>query len=226
MRLDGFEEFLRVEHRRALDPGVQRVRCNRVELLPRRQQEMSRIVQLDMGLRIRHDVEVVLGEVVRHDARDERFDFGNGQALDVGIDRNGASGNSRTTADDEYRLRVFRNQGGHVAEHALQPHVLRFARGLDLAGVVIIQHAVRQSRDGDRCVPALANVDDLSLTQPRRRVTTVGDEHSGNRVDGAREQHRGAHRCGQQYRACKLHARSLRLRFRRCRLQHQQCRHG
>jgi hypothetical protein len=35
-----------------------------------------------------------------------------------------------------------------MAEHALQPHVLRLARRLHLAGVVIVEHAIRELRHG------------------------------------------------------------------------------
>ena len=55
-----------------------------------------------------------------------------------------------------------------VAEHPLQPHVLRLARRLDLAGVVIVAHAVLALRHGDGGVPALADVDDVGLPQLRR----------------------------------------------------------
>ena len=43
-----------------------------------------------------------------------------------------------------------------VPEHPLQAHVLWLARRLHLAGVVIVQDAVRQPRDRHRRVPALA----------------------------------------------------------------------
>jgi hypothetical protein len=62
VRLHRLEELLRVEHRRALDPRIERIRRNRIELLPRRQQVVPRVVDLDVRLRIGDDVEVVLAK--------------------------------------------------------------------------------------------------------------------------------------------------------------------
>ena len=53
-----------------------------------------------------------------------------------------------------------RHQRRQVAEHPLQAHVLRLARRLHLAGVVIVQHAARQARHRDRRVQPFADVDD------------------------------------------------------------------
>ena len=75
-----------------------------------------------------------------------------------------------------------RDQRRQVAEHPLQAHVLRLARRLDLAGVVIVQHAARQPRHRDRRVPAFADVDDVGLADPRRRVAAVRDEQRGHRA--------------------------------------------
>ncbi len=51
-----------------------------------------------------------------------------------------------------------------VAEHALQAHVLRLARRLHLAGVVVVAHAVAAvASTATEAVDALADVDDLVL---------------------------------------------------------------
>ena len=78
-----------------------------------------------------------------------------------------------------------------MPEHALQPHVLRLARRLDLARVVVVQHAAGQSRHGDRRVPALADVDDVDvLVRTGRGVAAVGDEQLRQRRHVARQQRR------------------------------------
>ena len=192
----------------------------------RRQQEVPRVVEHDVRLRVGDDVEVVLREVPRDDPRHERLDLGDRQAFDVRIDRHGAGGHARAAADHQHRLRILRNQRRHVAEHPLQPHVLRLARRLDLAGVVIVEHAVRQARDRHRGVPAFAHVDDLGFADARGRVAAVGDEHARHRVNRARQQHGAAHRGRQQQRAGELEARLLRFGIGGRGLEHQQRRDG
>ena len=194
MALRQLEELLRVEHRRALHPGVERVRCYRVEFLGRRLDEMPRIVDADVDLRVADDVEVVLGEIGRDDARHQRLDFGDRLVLDRRIDRDGAGRHAGATADDEHLLRLPRQQRRHVAEHPLEPHVLRLARGLHLARVVIVPHAVRQLRYGDGRVQSFADINDVRLAHPRRRVSAVRDEQTRQLVHASREQTRRHHR--------------------------------
>ena len=70
-----------------------------------------------------------------------------------------------------------RQQRRQVAEHALQPHVLRLARRLHLAGVVVVQHAVRELRHRDRRVHPFADVDEVvGVLESRREPAAVRDE--------------------------------------------------
>ena len=91
------------------------------------------------------DVEVVLAEVGRDDLGHERLDLGDGQRLrrSGSIDTAPAVTPAPQPMTSDL-LRLFRHQRRQVAEHPLQAHVLRLARGLHLAGVVIVQHAVGQ----------------------------------------------------------------------------------
>ena len=66
-----------------------------------------------------------------------------------------------------------------MPQHALQPHVVAFARRLDLSGVVIDRHAVRRLRDRDERVQPFADVGDVRQTDPRRRLAAEGDEPPG-----------------------------------------------
>ncbi len=149
MRPGRLEEFLRVQHGRALHPRIERVGRNRVELLGRRLDEVPRVVDLHAHFGIADDVEVVLAEICGHHPWYERFDFGDRFVLHRRVDRHGAGGDPCPAADHDHVARVLRDERRQVAEHALQTHVLRLARRLHLAGVVIVQHAVRELRDGD-----------------------------------------------------------------------------
>ena len=104
------------------------------------------------------------------------------------IDRHRAGRDAGAAADDDHLRRAGRDERRQVAEHPLQPHVLRLARRLHLAGVVIVAHAVGSLGDRDRGVPSFADVDHLGLPQLARHVAAVGDEHAGHRMDGERQQ--------------------------------------
>ena len=170
----------------------------------RRLDEMPRVVDPHVHLRIADDVEVVLAEVGGDDARHERLDLGDRLVRRRRIDRHRAGGHARAAADDQHLLRLRRQQRRQVAEHALQPHVLRLARRLHLAGVVVVAHAVGQLRDRDRRVQPFADVDDVRLPDARRRVAAVRDEQARQLVDAARQQ------------AGRDHARRRAPRCRRC----------
>ena len=134
--------------------------------------------------------------------------------FDRRIDRDRAGGHAGAAADDQRVVRILRDQRRQVAEHPLQAHVLRFARRLHLAGVVIVEHAVATARDRHRGVPAFAHVDDLSLADAGRGVAAVGDEdRRERRCTVLRQEHGAGHRGGEQQRAGKLHAALLRVRF-------------
>ena len=77
-----------------------------------------------------------------------------------------------------------------MAEHPLQAHVLRLARRLHLAGVVIVQHAVVAPRDRDRRVPALADVDDFRLAELSGGIAAVRHEDAGHGMDAQRHERR------------------------------------
>ena len=70
---------------------------------------------------------------------------------------------ARAESDDEHRLRIVIEQRRDVAEHPLQPHVLRQARRLDLAGDVEVARAARFLGHGDRRVHPFADVQILRL---------------------------------------------------------------
>ena len=117
---------------------------------------------------------------------------------------------------------ILRDQRRQVPEHPLQAHVLRLAGRLDLAGVVVVQHAAARARDCDRRIPAFTHVDDVGFADARGRVAAVSDEDVGNAVDRARQEHRAGHRTGEQQRAGELHPALLGGRLGEGRVEHQQ----
>ena len=213
MLLHDLEELTRVERGGPLDPRIERVRRDRVELLLRRHQEVPRVVDLDVHLRVVDDVEIVIAEVFRDDLRDQRLDLGDRLVLDGRVDRDGTRRHAGAAPDDQHLRGTVRNQRRHVAEHPLQPHVLRLARRLHLAGVVIVEHAAREARDRDRGVPSFAHIDDVGLTEPCRRVAAVRHEDARHRMDTARQQAGGGSRRDDADRSREL--KPLARRFRR-----------
>ena len=76
-----------------------------------------------------------------------------------------------------------RHQRRQMAEHPLQAHVLRLARRLDLARVVVAEAAVRQPRDGHRRVESLARIQHLAgLPLHGRREPSVRDQQAPARA--------------------------------------------
>src|SRR5215468_6268305 len=75
-----------------------------------------------------------------------------------------------------------------MTEHPLQPHVLRLARRLHFAGIVIIADAVRSLGDGHFRIPSLADVDHIGLAELRRGVSSKRYEDSGNRMNAESHQ--------------------------------------
>ena len=145
---DQLEELARVEHRRALHPRIERVRRDRVELLASSSAGSAarrRSARAPSGCRRRRSC------ARRSRSRRPRGTSGSISAIvscsTAGIDRHRAGRDAGAAADDQHRLRVRRNQRRQVAEHALQAHVLRLARRLHLAGVVIVAARRSSSRD-------------------------------------------------------------------------------
>jgi len=67
----------RMEQRGALHQRVQRIRCQRVELVIRRQDIMPSVVDLDVRLGIADHVKVLVRKVGGNDTRHQRLDFRN-----------------------------------------------------------------------------------------------------------------------------------------------------
>ena len=143
--LDELEELARVEHRRALHPRVERIRRDRVELLVRRQQEVPRVVDARRAtFGLRDDVEVVLARSTwrRRAARAARSRRSS-RARRADRSRPRRPSRRRRSRSRAPTSGLRRHERRQVAEHPLQAHVLRLARRLHLAGVVIVEDAVR-----------------------------------------------------------------------------------
>ena len=125
MPLGELPELARVKIGGAFDPGIERIRSDGVELLLGSCEEMPGIVHFDVDFGIANHVVVVVSEVFRDDARDERLDFRDRQMLDPGIDARRAGRHASTAGNHQDIARVYWDQRGQMPEHALEPHVLR-----------------------------------------------------------------------------------------------------
>ncbi len=72
------------------------------------------------------------------------------------------------------------DQGRDVAEHPLEPHVGRIARGLDLAADVEIAGPVGELDDGDRGVHPFPDVQGTAVADLGEEVPAPGDELPGD----------------------------------------------
>ena len=96
-----------------------------------------------------------------------------------------------------------------MPEHPLQAHVLRLARRLHLAGVVVVEHAVPELRHGHGRVEALAHEDPLAVVVvARRRETSVAHEERrhGDHGRADPERHRRDQRADARALAADRHA--------------------
>jgi len=101
--LASWKNSLVVERRGATDPWIKRIGCDGIELLLRGEEEVPCVVDLHVHLRIVHHVEVVIAEEARDDLRHQRFDLGDGLALEAWINAHRAGGHTGAAADHEDR---------------------------------------------------------------------------------------------------------------------------
>ena len=149
MLLRNFEKLAGVQSGRPLDPGVERIGRDAVELFLRRQQIMTAIIDSNFDFWIANNVEVVFRKIRRNDFRDKRFDLRDGFLLQSWLNAHRARRNACAATDHENPVRILGDQRREMSEHPLQPHVRGVARCLDLSGVVIIPNTVRQIRNGN-----------------------------------------------------------------------------
>ena len=65
---------------------------------------------------------------------------------------------SRSAGHDKHRFRVGMRKRSHVAQHALQAHIVRIVGRLDLAGGVETSHAVGANRHSHGSVVSFAHI--------------------------------------------------------------------
>ena len=186
-------ELLGVQRGGALDPGVEGIGRDAVEGLIRRLQKVPSVVDQNRYLLVLDDAEVEFVEVFRNHLGYQGLDFGNGDVAGPRVDADGPRGDSRAESDDEEIILLPGQERGEVSEHPLQTHVLRIARRLDLAGIVIIENAVGLFGDSDRSRQALSHVDHVRVDSANRQKSPVGDHFSGNLRDDGGEHHRAHH---------------------------------
>ena len=131
---------------------------------------MAAVVVDDFEAGVVEDVVIFAGEIGGDDPGDEGFDFADDDALDAGIEDKGAGGDACAAADDEDGAGLGMDQGGDMAQHALEAHVLGFGGSFDFAADVEIAGAVGEFGDGDGGVHAFADVEEFREVTPGRCV--------------------------------------------------------
>ena len=224
MLLDRVEELLRIKHRSPLHPRIQWIGGEGFELLLRCENVVPRVVELHVHLWIADDVEIVLAEVRRDDARHERFDLGDGHAFHRRVDRDRPGRDAGAAPDHDDRPWMGRHERREMPEHPLQSHVLRLARGLDLSRVVVIERTAH-TRHRHRRHQTLPHVDDLRrLGDSRRREPAVGDEQPRHSVNPSHEKGPAPHRDDEHNRPGELESAARPSIADELRPQHQQAR--
>ena len=109
------------------------------------------------------DVEIRLAEVSRAASGTSGSISDDGLAFHSRIDRYRARRDSRAAADDQHRARDGRGQSGEVSQHALQPHVARNIRGLNLSRDMKGENAIGKARNSHRRIHSFARVDNVAL---------------------------------------------------------------
>ena len=99
LRFREFEELFCEKHRRTFDPGIKQIGRDRIELLWRRQQVVTSVVDYYLGFRISYHIEVVFPEMFRNNPRHQRLNLSDDELLNRRIDAHCAGGNASATAN-------------------------------------------------------------------------------------------------------------------------------
>src|ERR1041385_8844810 len=184
MLLDQLKVFLGVERGAAFDPRVNGIAGDDVELFGGGENEMARVVINDLGARVVDDVVVLLAEIFGCGRRDDRLHFADDDTLHPGIYHEASRRDTRAEPDNQHGLGILVHERGHVAEHALQAHVVGFGGSFDLARDVELYRAIVPFRDGDGRVDAFARIENARAVERSHHAAPVGDEHAGYRQIG------------------------------------------
>ena len=143
---------------------------------------MARVVEDDVGLRVERDAIILIAEVLRGSGRDDGLDLTDGDLLNPGVAGEGAGGDARAKADAEHGFRIRVQQGGQVANHALQLHVENLGGGFHVAVDVHVDGAVVPARDGDRGVAAFLRIENGGIAFVDGHAAAIGDEFAGDGI--------------------------------------------
>src|SRR5215831_11320678 len=188
MPLHYLQEFFGVEVGCTLNPWVQWISCDCIELFIGCQEVMTAIVYMYGDFVTSDDVEVFLAEVVGGCPGHEWFDFDNAFSFYCWINGHRARSYSSSAADDKNRLRMSRDKRGEMSEHALESHVAWHVRGLNLARDMKCPDGVREIRNGNRQVQPFARINNIPLADPCGRKSAVRDEYCRYRRNAVNQQ--------------------------------------
>ena len=148
MALHRLEVLLRIKRGGSFDEDVERIGGDDVELVGGGQQVVARVVEDDVRARIEHDAVILRRRRYCVEAGgitgsiSQTVIFSN-----AGIAGERSGGDTGAEADAEHRFRIGMQQGGQMADHALQLHVVEFGGRFHVAVDVDVDRAVRSIRE-------------------------------------------------------------------------------
>ena len=199
-----FKILLRVEHGSAFDPRMDRIGGDDVEFFGRRGEIVPGVVVDDFDAAIMEHVVVFLGETSGDGAWDQRLDLANHDALDRRVSDERSGGHAGAATHDEHRARLRMEEGGDMAEHELEPHVLEKAGRLGFSADVEETPAGTRFCDRDGSVDTLANKEDIGGGIVGVDLSAVSDELPGRGGQTGREHERDGRGRSKRDRAGKM----------------------
>src|SRR5579871_803965 len=95
---------------------MNRIRSDDVELFFGGQNEMTRVIVVDVSARIVQDVVVFAVEVLGGNGGNQGLQLADGDVANVGMDHESAGGDSGAESDDQHGLRVRMDQRRNMAD--------------------------------------------------------------------------------------------------------------
>src|ERR1051326_2628080 len=104
--------LLCVKRCRALDPGMNRIRADNVELLLCCDEVVASVIVNNLYARILQDVVILRTKILRHRFRYQTFQFANNDSFNAGIQDERAGCHTRPKPDDQHRTRAWMEKRG------------------------------------------------------------------------------------------------------------------
>src|ERR1700722_11691866 len=122
---------------------------------------MPRVVEHYMSTRIKSHAIIRLAKESRGGRWNQWLDLADGDFLNAGITRESSGGDTGAESDAQHGSRIRMQQGGQMAHHPLQFHVVNFGGRFDVAVHIYIDRVVGPLRDRDRRIDSFGDVEHL-----------------------------------------------------------------